>query len=425
MDIPVGIKNAAFKAGLDEMKEQASGFAESVSGLFAGISLATMFEGALEKAKDVEELSKRLGETAENVQKLGTAAKLMGSNMEEVSKGGFRAYLAAQRALSGDGDARKYFDDLGISMDKLATLTGPHDTILALADAVHDAKNQHLALAAAGELVGVRQGALIEMFKLGAQAIRDMGNSAPVMGDQVTESLAKAQIQLDKFKDSLTVLSGDVLGWLMKRTDETFLRFTALFMQAGASVKGVIGMAGALAHGDLKGVRAAYDSSKEETANIDWVMRRDVDKINNPPEDKPKPPTADPEDPDNPDGTVAGAKAEAAARSAADKKASLSNEIAELEERHRHDAMSGEQVLQDLQRKRLALILESQSGQRSGNDELELKKQVLQVEDQIDGQQKKNDAARLEAARRLRNFKSGWGTSGSASMRKGRGGSRS
>ena len=376
MDIPVGIRGELFKACLDQMKEQAHGFAESVGTLFAGIGLGAMFEGALEKAKGIEETSKKFGDTAENVQKLGNAVKLMGLDMDTVAKGGFKAFIEAQKALSGDKAAEKHFDALGISMEKLGTLTGPRDTILALADAVHGAADQHAALAAAGDLVGMRQAALIQLFRGGSQELNRLGDSFAVMSNESVHSLAEAQISIEKTKDYLTVGLGTALGWVINivRTLGAVMGFVW-----AESVDGIVDVAtalDALVHGNLSAARAAMQKWMSDSVADAQAMSEEIQDAWRDAAEKPLAPAG---------GAVDGpGKAAAAAadkqrqdQETADHRTRLMHEIDELERKHRLDSMDGEKRVQALiiQRNRIAAEPEQAKTNALADIDAEIEKQ--------------------------------------------------
>jgi chemotaxis protein histidine kinase CheA len=355
IEVPVGIKNAAFKAGLDEMRSQAHGFAHAVTGLFAGISLGAMFDRALEKAKDVHELARRFGDSAEDVQKLGAAAKKVGSDMETVSKGGFKAFLEAQKALSGDDSARAKFESLGITLEHLAELRGPRDTIIALADAVHGAANQHVALAAAGELVGARQAALIQLFRQGGDAIRQMGDNAVIMSNKTVDSLAKAQKAIEKFKNQSSVVVGtavtvaqDVMHGLGSMAS------VPINMLRGESFKNAV----AASHAEI----LDYNASESEDSEA---------------------PTGD--------AAEESEKEQQATEQAAEKRKKLEEEIADLREKNYLESLNGEQRLAELTRERLNATLESQNETLSPDEKLAAEKRGLELDAKIAEQQKKND----------------------------------
>lgn len=214
--IKIGLNSSAVKTGLAQVRRQFSELKTHVTGLFtgaaAGLSLGALFDKALEKAQDIHELSRRFGDSPEEVQKLGAAVKKVGGDMETATRGGFKAFLEAQKAVAGDDSARKKFDALGISLEALAGLKGPRDTLLAIADAVQRSTNQHVALAAAGELVGARQASLIQLFRMGGDAMRKAGDDAIIMGDKTVESLTRAQKSIDRFKNSATNIFGNIIG---------------------------------------------------------------------------------------------------------------------------------------------------------------------------------------------------------------------
>lgn len=110
---------------------------------------------------------------------MGAAAKRAGADMETVAKGGYKAFVEAQKALSGDKAAKKPFEALHISLEELAGAHGPRDMILMLAGAVERAENKHVALAAAADLVGIRQASLVQLSKWAARRSRKWATPLP------------------------------------------------------------------------------------------------------------------------------------------------------------------------------------------------------------------------------------------------------
>ncbi|MGA3170370.1 MAG: hypothetical protein ABSE62_05095 [Chthoniobacteraceae bacterium] len=428
MDVPVGIKNAAFKAGLDEMKSQAAGFAGSVSSLFAGIGLGAMFAGAMDRAKDVEEVSKKFGDTAENVQKLGNAVKLMGGDMDTVSKGGFKAFLEAQKALSGDKAAEKHFADLGISMEKLQGLTGPRDTILALADAVHGAADQHAALAAAGDLVGTRQASLINLFRAGREEIERLGDAFPVMSNQAVSDLAAAQIRIEKFKESLTVWAGETLEFFNKAAQGVGILWAEMHGHTQDQIAGDLA--------DPNGTQAqildlmqqevelkeelALDKSHGRSAFITDPLEQQIAALkqqrealqgvaNQETKDDSETPAAPTGDADDGEADAAAAKEDRAeeeagrkAEEAGEKRKRIADEIADLQEKHRLAAMTGEQKLTELiaDRDNAQLVNSVKFALSLGlDDQQEGELNVLKLQERIDAQQKENAEGKARDAK--------------------------
>src|SRR4051794_7630815 len=94
-----GMVNKASQSGDSIGAKLFAGVSSRLTGLGAAVAAAFSIGKAIEKAGEIEQISRRFGDGAENVQKLGAAARAVGADMEIVSKGGFKAFVEAQKAL--------------------------------------------------------------------------------------------------------------------------------------------------------------------------------------------------------------------------------------------------------------------------------------------------------------------------------------
>ena len=211
--ITIGLNSKAVKTGLASLRSEFTAFRGSIAGISTGILGAFSFQKAIDKALDIAPVARKFGITAEEAQKLGAAVKRAGGDMETASKGGWKAFAAAQKALSeGGGAERKKFEALKISPEQLANVGSAYDMILLLADAVHGASNQHVALAAASDLLGERQASLIQLLKMGKEEILKIGNSTSVMSNATVIGIEKASKSLTKFGTYMTSFAGMIIG---------------------------------------------------------------------------------------------------------------------------------------------------------------------------------------------------------------------
>ena len=221
----LGLDSASFQKGLQQagaLANQTAGkmgvsfgaLSSSLSMLGGSFVTAFSFGKAMEKAHEISLVSKQFGVTAVEAQKLGAVGKASGLDMETAAKGARKAWIEVQKALAGDSNALNTFDRLGISAKKLATLKGPADTLAEMSEAVSTAKNKHVALAAATDIVGARQSAMIGVLKMGRAEMERLGNSAVIMGDKTVSSLEKANKAISRTRDYATVGAGVALGGL-------------------------------------------------------------------------------------------------------------------------------------------------------------------------------------------------------------------
>lgn len=267
-------------------------------------------------------MSRQFGDSPEEIQKLGAAVRKAGGDMETAAKGGFKAFIEAQKAVSGDEGARKHFADLNIPLEKLATLRGPRDTLIAIADAVQHAANQHEALAAAGDLVGTRQASLIQLFRLGGDAMRKAGDDAVVMSNRTVESLVRVEKGLGRVKNTATNIFGNLLVFLHDNIGRTIETSGAVLGTVFNSIR--------------YGSKEALDTYRQKLEEIEKKYR-------NSDEDKGK----------GPNGDIAKVEDEADRE-----KERSEQEIARLREQLARDELSRQRDLMSLDEKRNSLIKE-------------------------------------------------------------------
>ena len=386
IDILVRIKNAAFKTGLQQMESDAEKFQANVSKSIAGAfnvnnligplsaGLAAVSAGfsvgkALEMATDISEVARRFNITAEDAQRLGAAARKMGTDMETVAKGGFKAFLEAQKAVAGDDSARQKFEALNISMEKLANLRGPVDTIMALADAVHGAADQHVALAAAGDLVGTRQAGLIRLFQQGGTAIKAMGDAAPIMSNKTVDELERTQKSINRFQREATIVAGGLFAWLIKYGQILSTIWSGVFLAMKDDIEGLLKAAERLAHADFKGAGHAVSEAGRNVKSDTSATFQQVKDLYN---DKGTGAYGDDED-GPPAGQIAEdekerEEAERAAEESArkveqtqDEIARIKERIAKMDEENRLANESSEKRMADLQGMRLRALADSRN----------------------------------------------------------------
>jgi hypothetical protein len=175
VNVKVGMNNSAFSKGLDSMKKQAQGWAASVGKIFVGAfafqKVVSIFANLATELDRVGKLATRLGESVEDIQRIGHAAKLAGTDIEEVVK--VMTRLTLEAAKSG-----AKLEAAGISVEAFMGASSKGKVLLfakAFDEANGDAA-KHLAIM---EALGARGQNLLPMIAQGYEAVsKQMGETA-------------------------------------------------------------------------------------------------------------------------------------------------------------------------------------------------------------------------------------------------------
>jgi hypothetical protein len=175
VNVKVGMNNSAFSKGLDSMKKQAQGWAASVGKIFVGAfafqKVVSIFANLATELDRVGKLATRLGESVEDIQRIGHAAKLAGTDIEEVVKVMTRLTLEAARSGAK-------LEAAGISVEAFMGASS-RGKVLLFAKAFDEANGdaaKHLAIM---EALGARGQNLLPMIAQGYDAVsKQMGETA-------------------------------------------------------------------------------------------------------------------------------------------------------------------------------------------------------------------------------------------------------
>lgn len=151
-------------------------------------------KAAIEAGGRIQDLSSKTGVGAESLQRLGHAAKLSGSSMEQVGS----AVVQMNRRLEA---APKEFEKFGLSVQRLKAME-PDKALAAISEKIAGMKTPAEQTAAAWAMFG-RAGA--EMLPVLKSNISQAAAEAERLGMVLTEESIKA---LDDMGDSLTTLDG-------------------------------------------------------------------------------------------------------------------------------------------------------------------------------------------------------------------------
>lgn len=209
-ELRLGIRD--FKANLDRatqevrksagtMKTESAGvgmsLADGIKGALPALSFAALGAGikaAFNQADDIADLSLKLQESAESIQKVDYAAQLAGSNVDQVAD----AMIKLERAL-GDVENKKAAEalaNLGFSADELARMS-LDEKMIALSDAFEKARASGTGVNDIQALLGRSSAELIPLLEQGGEALRGMFEDAPVVAEETIQQMAEINDQFD------------------------------------------------------------------------------------------------------------------------------------------------------------------------------------------------------------------------------------
>jgi len=181
------------------------GMAIGTAGIVAGISRT------IQHFDRIDKIATRLGMSAESLQRLGHAANLSGSNMEQLQGIMTRLERRTGEALQNTtGSQAKRFKELNIEVEAFSNLN-PEDKILAIADAFNALGGTEKSIASLMGLLDTEVRELLPLLKEGSDGIKKMMNDISALTDEQTKSMAQAADMIEKWKQAGTLWFGQSL----------------------------------------------------------------------------------------------------------------------------------------------------------------------------------------------------------------------
>jgi len=188
----------------DKVKQAFSG----LGGLLAGGAIIGGMTSLLKKMDDISDGARRIGISAEEFQKIGNAAALVGTNVETVNKAMLRAGVSANKAAREGGEMAEAFARASLDPAKFAA-AGLEERIKMVAEAQRAANGDARQMSELFEAIGVKAAGID--FSALAQ---EMANVNAASSDTV-EALARANDELDKAKQNATIFGANLLKALV------------------------------------------------------------------------------------------------------------------------------------------------------------------------------------------------------------------
>lgn len=180
-------------------------------------ALVNLGRSALNLADDLQDTAAQLGVSTDALQVFRFAAAETGVQAGQLDQALLKLNTTIGDAASGDDAAEKKFKALGISFTDAEGRARSSEAVLAdLADLIQSLASPAERAAAAATLLGDRAGPrLVPLLADGAQGLRDYGVAArdafQVLGDETLTELAKAQREIEKFTNALTIGAGEFI----------------------------------------------------------------------------------------------------------------------------------------------------------------------------------------------------------------------
>ena len=192
-------------------KSTAAGIKQAFSGvgsLLAGGAVVGAMTGLLKKMDDISDGARRIGISAEEFQKIGNAAALVGTSVETVNKAMIRAGVAANKAAREGGDMAEAFARANLDPAKFAA-AGLEERIKMVAEAQRAANGDARQMSELFEAIGVKAAGID--FSALAQEMANVNAAS----SETVEALARANDELDKAKQNATIFGATLLKALV------------------------------------------------------------------------------------------------------------------------------------------------------------------------------------------------------------------
>lgn len=211
------MEKRAYEAG----RRIGSGMRDSIVGALSGIALGAAFNNAINQADQLGEIAERAGLSAEELSRMGYAAKMSGIELE--------AFANANRALGQRLEKNEeLLGQLGVKFENAdGSYRSTTDIIRQLGDAFAGMSDQQQKLTVATDLFGGRLGSqMIPLLNRGTEGIVAMEREADALGQTIGSDTAA---QAGEFNDQL-----DRMGGIMRNLLLTALPVLNTALAAGA-----------------------------------------------------------------------------------------------------------------------------------------------------------------------------------------------
>lgn len=208
VSLKIGLDQGGLQTGLKSAQSSIKAFAGSVGGQLAGAlsfgAIAAGLKNAIDKGDQLQDLANRFGVAADSLQRVGNAASLSGGSIEEVASAMNKLARNAGEAVSGNQTMIEAFGRIGLSVSDLKSMT-PDQIFMALSKSVQAGGGSLQDFAHAQELAGRGAAGLMELLKMGPEAIMANGEAMGVWSNDTIRQLSEASDAIKTFQNNITI----------------------------------------------------------------------------------------------------------------------------------------------------------------------------------------------------------------------------
>lgn len=231
----LGLDTAKFERGMKKSESLLKRFRKSMSGLgaLAGIGgFGALAKSAIDLGSRIDDVSKKLGVSAEFLQEWGFAARETGVRTEAAEMGLQRFARRVGEAQQGLGELRGVLEQYNIQLKNTDGTSRDVNAILRdYADLIRNTADPQERLRLAFKAFDSEGAGLVTMLAKGSAGLDEWAqkakNAGQVMSDDMVRDLAEAENAVERFSQVATVAVGKVVTKFMdlgKGIGETFAK---------------------------------------------------------------------------------------------------------------------------------------------------------------------------------------------------------
>lgn len=198
---------ASVSRNLDQLKSSVglvSRAIPAVAAALAALNIAQSFKSAIDAADQLDELSQKVGISAETISSLSLAIKLGGTDIDGFTNGLKKLSVNMVEAQRGAGDAADAFKAIGVSVESSpGALKSVDEVLLDLAEKFEQMEDGAGKTALAMQIFGKAGADLVPFLNQGRSGIERLREEAKRLGLVIGGETAAAA---GRFKDNLDVL---------------------------------------------------------------------------------------------------------------------------------------------------------------------------------------------------------------------------
>lgn len=218
--IRLGINADSLKAGMDaatkgiaeRLKENFKDIGKDLLAGFTATALMGKIENLFDRVENIKRTASITGTDTEGIQRFDYAAAHAGVEIDTANAALEKLNANIGKAREEGGQAAKAFERWGIDIQGLS-----NDQIIAkIAEKMQQMPDPASRAALAVELMGRSGKDLIPLLERGADAIKAMGEHAPVFSEEDLENIEQAHNTIQDMNNQVTIWLGKMLsGWSM------------------------------------------------------------------------------------------------------------------------------------------------------------------------------------------------------------------